>query len=82
MVDLHGSSANTENLLRIRSEPANRLKETVHSDDYQLSYPLELQMATLEDWYQMKKNWTIALSLKYGDMKIGIITVLNVVAVR
>ena len=27
MVDLHGSSANTENLLRIRSGPANRLKE-------------------------------------------------------
>ena len=30
MIDLRGSSANTENLLRIRSEPANRLKETVH----------------------------------------------------
>ena len=29
MIDLHGSSANTENLLRIRSGPANRLKETV-----------------------------------------------------
>ena len=29
MVDLHGSSANTENLLRIRSGPTNRLKETV-----------------------------------------------------
>ena len=29
MVDLHGSSANTENLLRIRSGPANKLKETV-----------------------------------------------------
>ena len=52
------------------------------SDDYQLLYPLELQMATLEDWYQMVQNWTIALSLKYGDMKIGIITVLNVVAAR
>ena len=31
MIDLCGSSANTENLLRIRSGPANRLKETVHS---------------------------------------------------
>ena len=31
MIDLRGSSANTENLLRIRSGPANRLKETVHS---------------------------------------------------
>ena len=30
MIDLRGSSANTENLLRIRSEPANTLKETVH----------------------------------------------------
>ena len=30
MIDLRGSSANTENLLRIRSGPANRLKETVH----------------------------------------------------
>ena len=29
MIDLHGSSANMENLLRIRSGPANRLKETV-----------------------------------------------------
>ena len=29
MVDLHGSSANTENLLRIRSGPTNRLKETM-----------------------------------------------------
>ena len=52
------------------------------SDDYQLLYPLELQMATFEDWYQMMQNWTIALSLKYGDMKIGITTVLNVVAAR
>ena len=31
MVDLHGSSANMENLLRIHSGPTNRLKETVHS---------------------------------------------------
>ena len=31
MIDLRGSSANTENLLRIRSGPANRIKETVHS---------------------------------------------------
>ena len=31
MIDLRGSSANMENLLRIRSGPANRLKETVHS---------------------------------------------------
>ena len=31
MVDLRGSSANTENLLRIRSGPANTLKETMHS---------------------------------------------------
>ena len=31
MIDLRGSSANTENLLRIRSGPANRLKETVHA---------------------------------------------------
>ena len=30
MIDLRGSSANTENLLRIRSRPANTLKETVH----------------------------------------------------
>ena len=30
MIDLRGSSANTENLLRIRSGSANRLKETVH----------------------------------------------------
>ena len=29
MIDLRGSSANTENLLRIRSGPANRLKETM-----------------------------------------------------
>ena len=29
MIDLRGSSANTENLLRIRSRPANRLKETM-----------------------------------------------------
>ena len=29
MIDLRGSSANMENLLRIRSGPANRLKETV-----------------------------------------------------
>ena len=29
MIDLRGSSANTQNLLRIRSGPANRLKETV-----------------------------------------------------
>ena len=29
MIDLHGSSANTENLLRIGYVPANRLKETV-----------------------------------------------------
>ena len=29
MVDLHGSSGNMENLLRIRSEPANTPKETV-----------------------------------------------------
>ena len=29
MVDLHGSSANMENLLGICSEPANILKETV-----------------------------------------------------
>ena len=34
MIDLHGSSANTENLLRIRSGPANRLKETVHSSPH------------------------------------------------
>ena len=31
MLDLCGSSANTENLPRIHSRPANRLKETVHS---------------------------------------------------
>ena len=31
MIDLRGSSANTENLLRIRSGPANTLKETVHT---------------------------------------------------
>ena len=31
MIDLRGSSANTENLLRIRSGPANRLKETVQA---------------------------------------------------
>ena len=30
MIDLCGSSANTENLLRIHSGTANRLKETVH----------------------------------------------------
>ena len=30
MIDLRGSSANTENLLRIHSRPANRLKETVY----------------------------------------------------
>ena len=30
IVDLHGSSANMENILRIRSGPANRLKETMH----------------------------------------------------
>ena len=29
MIDLRGSSANMEKLLRIRSGPANRLKETV-----------------------------------------------------
>ena len=29
MVDLHGSSVNMENLLGVRSEPANTLKETV-----------------------------------------------------
>ena len=29
MIDLRGSSANTENLLRIHSRPANKLKETV-----------------------------------------------------
>ena len=29
MIDLGGSSANKENLLRIHSGPANRLKETV-----------------------------------------------------
>ena len=40
MIDLRGSSANMENLLRIRSGPANTLKETVHmkikqgSNDY------------------------------------------------
>ena len=31
MIDLSGSSANTENLLRIRAGPANTLKETMHS---------------------------------------------------
>ena len=31
MIDLRGSSANTENLLRICSGPANRLKETVQN---------------------------------------------------
>ena len=31
MIDLRGSSANTKNLLRICSGPANRLKETVQS---------------------------------------------------
>ena len=30
MIDLPGSSANMENLLRIHSGPANRLKETMH----------------------------------------------------
>ena len=34
MVDLHGSPANMENLLRIRSGPANILKETVHSSPH------------------------------------------------
>ena len=38
MVDLHGSSANMENLLGIRSKPANTLKETVqcgsHPEDF------------------------------------------------
>ena len=34
MVDLHGFSANMENLLRICSGPTNRLKETVHSSPY------------------------------------------------
>ena len=32
MVDLHGSSANMENLLGIRSKPANTLKETMQED--------------------------------------------------
>ena len=31
MVDLYGSSANMENLLRIHSRPTKRLKETVHT---------------------------------------------------
>ena len=31
MIDLRGSSANMENLLRIHSGPTNRLKETVHT---------------------------------------------------
>ena len=31
MIDLRGSSANMENLLRICPRPANTLKETVHS---------------------------------------------------
>ena len=34
MIDLCGSSANMENLLRIRSGPANRLKETEHSSPH------------------------------------------------
>ena len=34
MIDLRGSSVNTENLLRIRSGPANTLKETVHFADF------------------------------------------------
>ena len=34
MVDLHGSSANTENLLRICSGPANTLKEIVQVTQY------------------------------------------------
>ena len=36
MIDLRGSSANMENLLRIRSGPANRLKETVQQDPVSL----------------------------------------------
>ena len=37
MIDLCGSSANMENLLRIRSGPANRLKETVQNTPIDLS---------------------------------------------
>ena len=35
MIDLRGTSANMENLLRIHSGPANRLKETVHKKAFQ-----------------------------------------------
>ena len=34
MIDLHGSSANMQNLLRICSGPANRLKETIQLAEY------------------------------------------------
>ena len=43
MVDLHGSSANTENLLRICSEPANRLKETMQSGSLVIPARVHLQ---------------------------------------
>ena len=43
MIDLGGSSVNTENLLRICSGPANRLKETVHK----MLSPMEIEPGPL-----------------------------------
>ena len=53
MVDLRGSSANMENLLGIRSGPANRLKETVHQPQPQ---PLQGADPALVQILQMMQN--------------------------
>ena len=55
MIDLRGSSANMENLLRIRSGPANRLKETVQFSHNIPQYIQIMSGKMAKIWFEAKR---------------------------
>ena len=62
MIDLPGSSANTENLLRIRPGPANRLKEMMHQP---ITYVNGLFCGSQLNWAPLTKEaYAIYMSVK------------------
>ena len=64
MIDLRGSSANTENLLRIRSGPANRLKETVQPRGERIpAHSLNPLMIAIDFSFESDVEFVFAVSM-------------------